>query len=130
MNYNIRLSLWWTVLENVSGSIRAGDSLSAFVYLLTGKNSTVGFIQGVNGVMQLLTAFPAGVIADRTRRDAVLRAGAAIGLAGGATLWWAVARAKSAMAVAVAMALLGTYRGVYSPAMEAIFADSVVTGRT
>ena len=130
MNYNVRLSLWWTVLENVSGSVRAGDALSAYVYLLTKRNSVVGYIQGINGIMQLLMAMPAGIAADATRRDAVLRIGAAVGLLSAAALAYAVAWAHSAGAVAVAMAVLGTYRGIYNPSLEALFADSVADGRT
>ena len=34
-------------------SVRAGDVLSAYVYLLTKDNALVGFIQGVNGIMQV-----------------------------------------------------------------------------
>lgn len=129
MNYNVRLSLWWTVVENVSGSIRAGDALSAYLFLLTKKNSVVGFVQGINGILQLVVALPAGWLADRTRRDLVLRIGAVVGLAGGIALAWAITFTHSATAIAIAMALLGCYRGFYNPALEALFADSVASGR-
>jgi len=130
MNYNVRLSLWWTVVENVSASVRSGDAVSAYLYLLTKKNSVVGFVQGINGIMQLVAAIPAGYVADIWRRDSVLRAGSLFGLAGGIALAWGVARDQTAVAVAAAMALLGTYRGIYNSALEALFADSVETGRT
>ena len=41
-------------METGSQSIRSGDILSAYVYLYRGSNSEVGYIQGVNGVMQVI----------------------------------------------------------------------------
>ncbi len=130
MNPNVRLSLWWTVAENVSGSIRSGDALSAYIYLITQRNSVVGFVQGINGTLQLLVALPAGWAADKNRRDAVLRTGAGVGLLGGVALGAAMLSGAGAPAIAAAMALLGVYRGFYNPALEALFADSVQSGRT
>lgn len=49
----VQLSLWWTLLETGSQSIRSGDILSAYAFLSTGSNVEVGYIQGVNGVMQV-----------------------------------------------------------------------------
>ena len=130
--YNIKLSLWWTVFENISASIRSGDALSAFLYLTTKKNSIVGFIQGINGVLQLLVALPAGWLADSHRRDSVLRFGAVIGLLGALLLAWALYQSSlpPAIAISIAMAVLGCYRGIYSPSLEALFADSVLPGRS
>ena len=132
MNYNVRLSLWWTVLENISGSIRSGDGLSAYIFLLTKTNSAVGLVQGINGILQLVVSMPAGWLADRTRRDWVLRIGAIVGFCGFMALIMAMSVSWNSpiAAVVVAMALLGSYRGIYNPALEALFADSVETGRT
>lgn len=47
--------------------------------------------QGVNGVMQMLAALPAGWAADRHRRDSMLRFGAAVGAAAGMLLGFALA---------------------------------------
>jgi MFS family permease len=86
-------------------------------------------MQGVNGVLQMLAALPAGWAADRHRRDSMLRAGAAVGLVAGGTLALALAVRPTVWALGAAMALLGCYRGIYSAAMEAIFADSIQQGR-
>jgi hypothetical protein len=53
LNYNVKLSLVWTALENVSGSLRSGDILSIYLYLLSGSNLVVGVVQGINGIMQV-----------------------------------------------------------------------------
>lgn len=113
----------------MSASVRSGDVLSALLYLLTKSNTTVGLIQGVNGVVQMLTALPTGVLADRHRRDTMLRAGAAVGAAAGGVLAAALLLRPTVWVLGLAMALLGCYRGVYSAALEAIFADSIAQGR-
>ena len=52
----MQLGLAWTALELASVSVRSGDCLSAFVYLVKGSNSWVGYVQGINGIMQVRTA--------------------------------------------------------------------------
>jgi MFS family permease len=110
--------------------VRSGDVLSALLYLLTKSNTAVGIIQGINGVLQLVAALPAGYLADRHRRDTILRGGAAVGALAGALLAYALAvQPTQVWLLAAAMAGLGCYRGVYNSALEAIFADSIETGR-
>eukprot|EP00887_Chlorella_sp_A99_P005555 scaffold1.g5555.t1 len=132
LNRNVRLALWWSLFENASVSLRSGDILSALLFLETKSQGVVGLVQGLNGIVQLVAAVPAGVAADRQRRDSVLRAGAVVGALAGAWMAWALlATPRPAVgALAAAMALLGCYRGVYSSALEALFADSVERGRS
>lgn len=47
-----QLALHWSLWENFSASIRSGDVLSAYLYLLTGDNAVVGYVQGANGILQ------------------------------------------------------------------------------
>ena len=53
----MQLALWWTLFENASASLRSGDIFSAFIYLYTNSNSTVGYIQGINGILQVKDPF-------------------------------------------------------------------------
>ena len=46
--------------------------LSAFIYLQTRSYQQVGLAEAVQGIMSVTTSFPAGVAADRWRRDKVL----------------------------------------------------------
>ncbi|EFN59526.1 hypothetical protein CHLNCDRAFT_138179 [Chlorella variabilis] len=87
-------------------------------------------MQGVNGVLQMLVALPAGYLADRHRRDTMLRAGAAVCAVAGAVLACALMLRPTVWMLGAAMALLGCYRGIYSAALEAIFADSIMQGRS
>lgn len=40
-------------------------------------------VQGINGVMQLVAALPAGYLTDRVRRDTMLKAAAVVGALAG-----------------------------------------------
>ncbi|PRW58602.1 MFS general substrate transporter [Chlorella sorokiniana] len=130
LNYNVKLALWWALWENCSSSVRSGDVLSALLFLLTGSNTTVGLVQGLNGIAQLVAALPAGYLADRHRRDTLLRAGALVGAAAGGLLAAALAWRPTVPMLAAASALLGCYSGTYNAALEALFADSVPPGRS
>jgi hypothetical protein len=48
-----QLALWWSFFEFASASVRSGDILSGYIYLSTGSNSVIGFVQGINGVVQV-----------------------------------------------------------------------------
>ncbi len=51
----LQLVLMWTLFETGSASVRSGAILSAYIYLCTGSNSTVGYVQGVTGIAQVRT---------------------------------------------------------------------------
>lgn len=59
----------------------------------------------------------------------MLRLAAAIGAAAGASLLYTIFFQEPVAFIFTSMALMGAYRGVYSPALESIYADSVPTGR-
>lgn len=48
----LQLGLSFTFFETASASIRSGEILSAYIYLITKSNSFVGYVQGVNGILQ------------------------------------------------------------------------------
>jgi MFS family permease len=144
-NHNVRLAITWTILENISSSIRSGDALSAYVFLLTSSSSSaVGYVQGANGIAQLLTAFLAGYAADTFRRDRCLKVGALLGLVAAGVMVWALCPSLSPSPspslsssveelpkiwkIAVAMMAFGIYTSSYNAALESLFADSVVAG--
>lgn len=111
--------------------MRAGDALSAYLWLVTESNRAVGWLQGAVGVAQLAAALPAGWAADhpRCRRDTVLKAAAALGFLSALAFGAALVFNRSNMAeLFVAVALLGAWKGAATPPFESIFADSVATG--
>ncbi|KAK9864374.1 hypothetical protein WJX84_002708 [Apatococcus fuscideae] len=130
LNRNVQLGLSFTFFETASASIRSGEILSAYIYLITKSNSFVGYVQGVNGILQLASAVPAGWVADAWRRDYVLRGAACIGAAAAITLAASLIFRWPIWTLFVAMSLLGLYRGFNNPSLEAIWADSVAAGRS
>ena len=48
-----QLALWFNLLETASASVRSGDALSAYVFLVTRSNAAVGYVQGFNGIAQV-----------------------------------------------------------------------------
>ena len=44
LTWNTRLGLWWTAGEMASQSIRAGDVLSGYIYIISHSNSAVGYV--------------------------------------------------------------------------------------
>lgn len=78
----------------------------------------------------MLCALPAGWAADHGRRDTTLRVAAGVGALAAIALAVALASGAGVIVVGAAVAALGAWKGLATPAAEAIFADSVVTGRT
>jgi hypothetical protein len=77
----------------------------------------------------MVAALPAGILADRHRRDSMLRTSALLGLVAGSFLAYTLLLQPTLRNLCIAMVALGTYRGFYNPPLESIFADSVRAGR-
>lgn len=50
---SMQIALVWSLFETGSASVRSGAVLSAYIYLCTNRNSTVGYVQGVTGIAQV-----------------------------------------------------------------------------
>ena len=51
-----QVALVWSLFETGSASVRSGAVLSAYIYLCTNSNGTVGYVQGVTGIAQVEVA--------------------------------------------------------------------------
>ncbi|KAL3153180.1 hypothetical protein ABBQ38_011931 [Trebouxia sp. C0009 RCD-2024] len=128
--HNVKVALVWSVFETGSASVRSGAVLSAYIYLCTNRNSTVGYVQGITGIAQMLAALPAGWLADKYRRDYVLKGAAALGTVAAATLAVALLYDLPVQALFAACALLGVYTGLNNAPLEALFADCIPRGKS
>ena len=107
MNPNVRLVLLYSFLLSVTSSLISQTPLAAYILFVTedtpgvpgvahraahcthstvaasdlacADNLAVGIATGIQGVISLLCALPAGVLADRVGRQRVLRAAACVG---------------------------------------------------
>ena len=128
--------------------------LSGYLKALTGTNTKVGVAEGFQGACQLIAAFPAGYLADRFRRDKVLRYSSILGHFAIAAIFIALfwketshseseenttqfvliciglgkdiilAILVSLIVLLVAIGLWGTYTGSSNAPLEALYADS------
>mmetsp|Transcript_10910 Transcript_10910/g.32698 ORF Transcript_10910/g.32698 Transcript_10910/m.32698 type:complete len:477 (-) Transcript_10910:470-1900(-) len=127
-NFNVKLLLWFTFLETAATSVSTGDILSAYLFMLSGSNATVGYIQGVKGTAMMVLSVPAGWMADRWRRDGVLVTAAVLGAVASAVLAVATFVGAPLWMLYLSMGLMGAYSGANNPATESLFADSVIAG--
>jgi hypothetical protein len=108
-------------------AIWAGDTLSAFVFLLTRSTTAVGALTGVRGLAQIFLAPFCGTAADRLARHTLVRLGSVIGVCAAAIGVVGVLTSSYA-GLCAALLLWGTYWATTSPAIDALFADSVDAG--
>lgn len=77
----------------------------------------------------MLAALPAGWLADKYRRDYILKGAAALGTVAAATLAAALLYDLPVQALFAACALLGVYTGFNNAPLEALFADCISRGK-
>ena len=135
MNWNAKVVLMISPLFMVSVSL-TGTPIAAFVLLLTKKNWEVGLASGVSGIATLIVGPFAGWGADRLGRQGVLRfASVFTFVASGFLCTWLLyfqQRVSEWTLYEMLLAsqfLTGVRRGIQQPALDAIFGDSVPSGR-
>ena len=77
----------------------------------------------------MLAALPAGWLADKYRRDYILKGAAALGTLAAAILAIALLYQLPVQALFGACALLGIYTGFNNAPLEALFADCIPRGK-
>ena len=126
---NIKFILAYTVLMFAGRSMWSQTVLSAYVYLLRDNNAeAVGLLTAIMGISQLLLSFPTGYLADKFRRDTLLKSASVFGFVAISTTVVAVHR-RSYSLLALALALWGALWGIVYTTISALFADSVPDGK-
>ncbi len=99
-----------------------GNVLSTYIFLLAGNSyKTLGILSAATGLAMTLVVFPAGFLADRFRRDVMLKSASIIGMMSLAVIMIA----EEINLILISLILWGAFQGMNRPALEAIFADSV-----
>ena len=80
-------------------------------------------------LLQMVAALPAGWMADKYRRDYILKGAAALGAIAGASLAITLLYKLPVKVLFGACALLGTYTGFNNAPVEALFADCIPRGK-
>eukprot|EP00980_Cylindrotheca_fusiformis_P031284 scaffold26122_cov127-Cylindrotheca_fusiformis.AAC.3 len=131
---NVRLILCYTWLVFAGRSIWNQNVLATFCFLLRdGDPKAVGYLTAAMGICQLLVSFPTGVLADRTRRDTLLKVASCVGIvASFATikvLYFSPNKKRIYSGLVVALCIWGCFWGIANTALTALFADSVPNGQ-
>lgn len=123
--------------------------LSGYLKVLSGSNTKVGIAEGIQGACQVTAAFPAGWLADRYRRDRVLKYSAVLGQVAVVLILLALfsgdllglfsrdetektqTRFDSTLVeyvlLCIGLGIWGTFCGASNAPLEALFADSTDT---
>ena len=132
-NRNVALALAFSALSSCARGVWSFVTATNYLRLL-GSVDSVGVAEGMQGLSQALFAVLAGVAADKSSRDRVLKAAGMVGsLSVVCTLFalfadfdW-VTTARRFDMVVVALVCWGAYQGIWTTSLESIFADSVKT---
>ena len=133
LNKNIKLAFLFTAFQSIGRGIWMGNILSLYIVLFSEKvngvfglssNELLGVTAGISGIAMTLIVFPAGVLADKFRRDKILKIGAFIGL----IAMIIIGIAENILLIALALFLWGAFQGFNRPAFDSIVADSLPTG--
>ncbi|CAH0515248.1 unnamed protein product [Peronospora belbahrii] len=128
ITHNVWTAYVFTLFFWSARSILFQQVVAGYVFVLTSSNKPVGIVKGIQGISQLLFSLPAGLFADRIRRDTILKLSGAIGIVG-AIITFVSVKTTSINGLYVAFGLWGLFAAFQSPAMEALFADSIPPGK-
>ncbi|KPA75126.1 hypothetical protein ABB37_08793 [Leptomonas pyrrhocoris] len=126
-NRNVSRVLVFCFLDGASHSIWRQDPFQVLVKQL-GGDEAVGWMAGFAGITQMLAAVVAGYIGNTVKHETVLRFGSIVGFITIAIAMLAAANLNLILFY-ISQALCGVYAGISATTMEALFADSVATGR-
>ncbi|MBK5113060.1 MAG: MFS transporter [Candidatus Heimdallarchaeota archaeon] len=133
MNYNVKLIFGFYLFNSLGRGIWMGTALSMYIYIFAGEagglfglsqSVVLGLTSAASGITMTLFVFPAGFFADKYRRDILLKIAGVIGI----IAMGFIAFGNSFLYIFIALFLLGLFNALVRPSIEALFADSVVSG--
>ncbi len=136
-NKNVQLTLRYALLLSATSSLLTQSPLSYYIHdLKHDSNLAVGLVIGAQGTVALLVALPSAVAADYCGRQRMLRAAAAVGLLALAfhatCLFYLPGRVSDDALFKCFIGVSstwGVFMGMHSAPLEALFGDSVESGR-
>jgi MFS family permease len=106
--------------------IWGGNLLSAYIFFLADEsNELLGLTAAASGLAMTLFVMPSGWLSDRFRRDYVIRIATLFGFLG----IFFVYIADDILGIFMALVIWGAFQGMWRPSTQALFADSVESGR-
>jgi len=125
---NVTLVLLYTWFAFSGRGVWNQNCLATLVFLLrNGDPKSIGFITASMGLSQLVASLPTGILADKYRRDILLKIGAFVGIAAATVTIYAALRPGYILLVG-ALILWGIHWGIVNTAITALFSDSIPDG--
>ncbi|GAX74844.1 hypothetical protein CEUSTIGMA_g2290.t1 [Chlamydomonas eustigma] len=133
---NVGLTFGYRICDGLATGIWSSSVLSTYLSVLMGgddaANEDVGVAQAIQGLFFATAALPAGWLAGKVRKDAILRWLGLIQLLAIAMTSWALMNQTwepsfKFKVLCAALALWGIGQG-NSPVLDSLFADSIPTG--
>ncbi len=130
---NVRLAFLFEGLQSLGRGIWLGNVLSLYIVLFAEKsdsifglapNELLGVTAGITGIAMTALVFPSGYLADRFRRDWMLKAAGVVGI----VAMFILGVADNIILIFLSMFLWGAFQGITRPAFESILADSLPAG--
>eukprot|EP00928_Gymnodinium_smaydae_P055449 TRINITY_DN38990_c0_g1_i1.p1 TRINITY_DN38990_c0_g1~~TRINITY_DN38990_c0_g1_i1.p1 ORF type:complete len:490 (+),score=100.30 TRINITY_DN38990_c0_g1_i1:91-1560(+) len=129
--YNVVLGVLTSVFYSLGYGLFQSTVLPSFILQVGGSNFAIGFSEGLQGITNMVTAFPAGWLADRYSRSSCIRLGGVLWVLSGVCMILAVINSDSPHAfvlLCMALALEGVCDGIISGPLVALMDDSVPAG--
>eukprot|EP00928_Gymnodinium_smaydae_P017758 TRINITY_DN16789_c0_g2_i1.p1 TRINITY_DN16789_c0_g2~~TRINITY_DN16789_c0_g2_i1.p1 ORF type:complete len:497 (-),score=32.95 TRINITY_DN16789_c0_g2_i1:137-1564(-) len=132
--YNVVCGLVATALYGIGPGLYQFTVLPSFILLVGGSNFDVGFAEGLQGVSNMVSALPAGYLADKLSRKACIRLGCCLQVLGGAFLLSSALMAESGsthafVLLCLSLCIQGVCDGIMNGPMVALMDDSCPAGR-
>lgn len=132
--HNVLFGLAATALYGLGNGLYQSTVLPAFILDVGGSNFDVGFAEGLQGASNMISALPAGYLADKWSRKACIRLGCCLQLLGGVCLMISVILAKpnllhAFILLCLALCLQGVCDGIMNGPLVALMDDSCPAGR-
>ena len=136
LNHNVFLTLMYAPMLSMYSSLLAQMPLATYIDMITkDSNLSVGLATGAQGVVSLLVAIPASVLADRFGRQVCLRAAAVVAVLAAAYMGYCVLYLDGRIDDTTLFYLLvassaqwGVFMGLHAAPLEALFGDSIESG--
>lgn len=132
--HNVIYGLAATGFYGVGGGLYQMTVLPSFILAVGGSNFTVGFAEGLQGVANMVSALPAGYLADKCSRRACIRLGGGLQLLSGVCLLASVGLAvpgsmHAYVLLCLSLCLQGICDGIMNGPLVALMDDSCPAGR-
>ncbi|MGK3744338.1 MAG: MFS family permease [Bacillariaceae sp.] len=125
---NVTFVLLYTWFAFSGRGVWNQNCLATLVFLLRdGDPKSIGFITAAMGISQLCVSIPTGILADKYRRDILLKIGAFFGIVAATATIYAALHPGYLLLVG-ALILWGIHWGIVNTAITALFSDSIPDG--